>query len=180
MDAPEFLDNTPKVIADLKERGERAAQAAAAAIEDERRRIREEATRTIREADDPEVRAKAAERLAQNAGPPPETQAWMGRNPWFQTDPDAQALAVAAVQRAEARGANIPDALAAGEEAVRKRFPEYFSAGTEQRLSDVRRQAPNLPPRSNKDRGPRTMERRRKRVCGKFRRRIERLSTGTC
>ena len=63
----------------------------------------------------------------------------------FQTDPDAQALAVAAVQRAEARGANIPDALAAGEEAVRKRFPEYFSAGTEQRLSDVRRQAPNPP-----------------------------------
>ncbi len=145
VDAPEFLDNTPKVIADLKESGKRAAQAAAAAIEDERRRIREEATRTIRDSDDREEREKAAERLAQNAGPPPETQAWLARNPWFQTDPDAQAIATSTVNRMAAQGASISLQLEEAEKSVRQRFPEYFSAGTEQRLSDVRRQAPIAP-----------------------------------
>ena len=145
VDAPEFLENTPKVLADLKESRDRAARAAAEAIEDERRRILEEATRTIREADDPEVRARAAERLAQNAGPPPETQAWIARNPWFYTDPDAQVLVVATVNRLAASGASIPDQLEEAEKKVRQRFPEYFASGTEQRLSDVRRSAPNPP-----------------------------------
>lgn len=145
VDAPEFLENTPKVLADLKERSDRAARAAAEAIEDERRRIREEATRTIREADDPDERAKAAERLAQNAGPPPQTQAWIARNPWFNTDTTARGVAARAMQRAFAIGLNIEDQIAAGEDAAKREFPHYFNSGAEQRLSDVRRQAPSPP-----------------------------------
>lgn len=141
-DELQFLEQTPEVIAKLKESGDRQARAAAAAIEEERARKAEEAQRIIRESDDPDKREAAAKELR---GPPPQTVAWMARNPWFDTDPDAKALAVSAVMRAEQGGADIPTALAAGEEAVRKRFPEYFSAGTEQRLSDVRRQAPTPP-----------------------------------
>lgn len=156
-----FLEKTTTAVEDLQarnkalqERSERVNQAAAQAIEDERRRVRDEATKVIREADDPDVRAKAAERLAQNAGPPPQTVAWIAKNPWFDTDPDAQALAIAAIQRAEKEGANIPDALAKGEDTVRKRFPEYFANGGEQRLSDVRRAAPIAPQVQNGTRAP--------------------------
>ena len=141
----EFLADAPRHLAALKEQGERAAQAAAAAIEDERRRIRDEATRTIRDSDDREERVTAAERLANNAGPPPETQAWLARNPWFQTDPDAQALVRSTVDRMAAQGATIGAQLEEAEKKVRQRFPEYFATGTEQRLSDVRRQALNPP-----------------------------------
>jgi hypothetical protein len=151
VDAPEFLEQTPRILADLKERGERTAQAAAIAIEDARRQRVEEATRVIETSDDPAARKEAAAKLA---GPPPQTVAWMAKNPWFDTDPDAKALAISAVTRAEQNGANIPDALAAGEEAVRKRFPEYFSTGTEQRLSDVRRAAPLAPQVQQGSRAP--------------------------
>lgn len=144
-----FLEQTPKQVEDLRtrnrelqERSERSARAAAEAIEEDRRRTREQAQKVIRESDDPDERVRAAKELE---GPPPETRAWIAKNPWFDTDPDAKALAVSAVIRAEQRGANIPDALAAGEDAVKKRFPEYFATGTEQRLSDVRRAAPNPP-----------------------------------
>lgn len=142
VDAPEFLENTPKVLAELKERGERQARAAAAAIEDERARKMEEATRVIRESDDPKQREAAAQELR---GPPPETQAWLSKNPWFHTDPDAQALAASTVNRMAASGASITAQLEEAEKTVRQRFPEYFANGTEQRLSDVRRQAPTPP-----------------------------------
>lgn len=155
--ASQFLEKTATQVEDLRARNrklqeekERAARAAADAIEDERRRVREEALRTVRTADDPEERVRAATKLAENSGPPPETLAWMARNTWFDSDPDAQAMAVAAVNRMAARGASIPDQLAEAELAVRKRFPEHFATVTdqrpaEQRLSDVRRAAP-IPP----------------------------------
>ena len=144
-DAPDFLENTPKVIADLKERSERTARAASAAIEDERRRKVEAATKVIEQSEDPAERRQAAADLQQHAGPPPQTVAWMARNPWFQTDPAAQQTAIRAIQRGVAIGLSIEDQLAAGEEAARRDYPHYFNAGTEQRLSDVRRQAPIAP-----------------------------------
>lgn len=139
-DAPSFLENTPKVLQALKERSERTARAAAEAIEEERRRAREEATRVIETSEDPAERRKAAEQLAQNAGPPPETRAWLARNPWFETDPDAQMLARGTVDRLARSGASIAEQLTEAENVVRRRFPEYFANGGEQRLSDVRRQ----------------------------------------
>ncbi len=39
----------------------------------------------------------------------------------------------------------ISEQLAEAEKKVRRLFPEYFAGETEQRLSDVRRQAPNPP-----------------------------------
>ena len=62
-DELQFLEDTPRVVADLKERSERTAQAAAAAIEEERRRKVEEATRVIRESEDPAEREQAAAKL---------------------------------------------------------------------------------------------------------------------
>lgn len=150
--ASQFLEGTASQVEDLRARNlklqeekERVARATAEMLEAERVRIREEALRTIRTAEDPEERAKAANRLAENAGPPPETRAWLARNPWFETDPDAQALASATVNRLAQRGASIVDQLAEAESVVKKRFPEYFATGDEQRLSDVRRQAPTPP-----------------------------------
>ena len=145
VDAPEFLENTPRVLAELKERSDRTARAAAEAIEDERRRKVEAATRVIEESEDPAERRKAATELQQHAGPPPQTQEWIGRNPWFNTDVEARNVAARAMQRAFAIGLSIEDQIAAGEEAARREFPHYFSLGTEQRLSDVRRQSPNPP-----------------------------------
>lgn len=141
----EYLLDTPNRIAALRESSERAARAAAAAIEDERQRKAEEATRVIRESEDPEERAKAAQELRQHAGPPPQTRQWIAKNPWFETDPDAQRVAATAMQRAFAIGLPIEEQIAAGEEAARRQFPQYFSNGVEQRLSDVRRQAPAPP-----------------------------------
>lgn len=150
--ASKFLEGTASQVEDLRARNrklleekERAAQATADMLEQERARIREEALRTIRTADDPEERTRAAQKLAENSGPPPETRAWLARNPWFDTDPDAQALAASTINRLAARGVSIPDQLEQAESAVKKRFPEYFAAQTEMRLSDVRRQAPSPP-----------------------------------
>lgn len=152
VDEVKFLENTATQVEDLRarnrelrERSERSARAAADVIEEDRRRSREEAQRVIRDSDNPDERARAAERLAQNAGPPPETRAWLAKNPWFETDPDAQALATATVNRLAARGVAIADQLSEAEATVKKRFPEHFATGTEQRLSDVRRPAPNPP-----------------------------------
>jgi len=142
-DAPQFLENTPKVIDRLKETADRSARAAAEAIEEDRRRAREEAQRVIRESDDPEERDKAAKRLADAAGPPPETQAWVARNPWFQTDSRANALAVATANEAAKRGASISDQLKEAEAEVKRRYPEHF--GEPARLSEVRaRPAPQV------------------------------------
>jgi hypothetical protein len=142
VDAPEFLENTPKVIAELKERGERIDRAAAAAIEEVRQKKAEDAQRIIRESDDPDKREAAAKELR---GPPPQTVAWIGRNPWFETDNDAKLIAANAIETAFKSGASIEAQLKAGEEAAKRVFPHYFSTGTEQRLSDVRRQAPTPP-----------------------------------
>lgn len=141
-DGPDFLENTPKVIDRLQETADRSAKAAAAVLEDERRRLSENAERRVREAEDPEERVKAARDLATHSGEPAETVAWKARNAWFGTDPLARSLAESAAAQAAASRATIPEQLAEAEAAVRKRFPEYFTTGTEARLSDVRRAPP--------------------------------------
>jgi len=69
--------------------------------------------------------------------------AWIGRNPWFNEDPDAQAMAVAEINRLAASKASIEDQLEGAEAKIRKRFPEYFGQAerpepAEARLSEVR------------------------------------------
>lgn len=154
VDAPEFLEKTPAELDTLKERLRRTSQAAADAIEEERRRARIEAQNEIRaaaEAQDPERAARAAQQLEQVSGPPPQTVAWIGRNPWFNEDEDARILATREVNRLAQQGASIEDQLAAAEAKVKKRFPEYFGQAEtrrepeEVRAPDARRQAP-IPP----------------------------------
>lgn len=152
VDAPQYLENTPRELDTLKERLRRTSQAAADAIEDERRRARIDAQNEIRaaaEAGDAERAARAAQQLEKVAGPPPQTVAWMGKNPWFQDDPDAQAMAVIEINRMAQQGASIEDQLAAAEAKVRRRFPEHFGqAETREEprpQADARRQAP-IPP----------------------------------
>lgn len=129
-----YLERLPAELETLQERNRRTAQAAADAIEDERRRARAEAQTEIRaaaEAKDPERAEKAAERLAEASGPHPQTVAWMGRNTWFTEDPDARMLAAAEIQRVGATGASVEDQLAAGEAKARKLFPHYFGQAEE-------------------------------------------------
>ncbi len=157
-DADKFLERTATEVQALKERNRelqeskrRSAQAAADAIEENRRQARLEAIAEVRaasEAQDADRSQRAAERLAQVSGPPPQTVAWMGRNPWFNEDPDAQLLAAHEINRLANAGASIEDQLAAATEKVKRRFPEYFDQPEEReepretRLSDSRRIAP--------------------------------------
>ncbi len=161
-DADKFLERTATEVQALKERNrelqertKRTAQAAADAIEDQRRQARQEALAEVRaatEAQDADRSQRAAERLAQVSGPPPQTVAWMGRNTWFNEDPDAQLLAAHEINRLAASGASIEDQLAAAETKVKRRFPEYFDQAedredrrdtqVETRLSESRRIAP--------------------------------------
>jgi hypothetical protein len=126
--SPQYFEHLRKKVRDQENRMKRSNQAAAAALEDERRRGREEAEREAREAaaaGDPD-RAAAAVKKAVEAGPPPETVAWINRNGWFNEDPVAQAAAVAEVNRMAARGASNIEQLEAAEALVKRRFPEYF------------------------------------------------------
>lgn len=154
VDAPEFLEKTPTELDTLKERLRRTSQAAADAIEDERRKARIEAQNEIRAAakdGDEERAARAAQQLEKVSGPPPQTVAWIGRNTWFNEDEDARILATAEVNRLAQQGASIEDQLAAAEAKVKKRFPEYFGQAEvrhepdEVKAPDVRRQAPIAP-----------------------------------
>lgn len=128
-DAPDFLEYTPKRLEALQERQRRMGQVAEDQAEQARREAREEARKELDaaiHAGDTETATKAADRLAKNVGPPPQTVAWISRNGWFNADPDAQAIAANAMRRAERAGATIEEQLQAGEVAVRKRFPEHF------------------------------------------------------
>lgn len=150
VDAPDYLEETPQVIKRLQEQRDRAAAAAAEAIEEDRRQRRAELEQKLREAEDPEDRVKVARDLAQVSGPPPETQAWMRENTWFESDPHARAIAVQVVNDLASQGKGIRDQLNAATEAVRKRFPEHFGdvaptrpngAETEVRASQMEQRA---------------------------------------
>lgn len=163
-DAPEFLEYTPKRLEALQERQRRMGQVAEDQAEQARREAREETRRELDaaiHAGDTETAIQAADRLAKNVGPPPQTVAWIARNGWFHADPDAQVIAANAMRRAERAGATIEEQLQAGEVAARKRFPEHFDdiqpfrreepssesvrePRREVRLSEVRPPAPSL------------------------------------
>lgn len=154
LDAKDYLERTPDQLTPerfeelraqkraLEERLRRSAQAAADAIEDSRRQARIEAQAEIRaaaEAQDPERAELAAKRLAEiPSGPPPQTVAWIGKNPWFETDPLARDFATSIVNARAKAGASIDDQLDAAESEVRKRFPEHFPAEKRQERTEER------------------------------------------
>lgn len=147
VDARTFVTNTPSELKSLKERLKRTTQAAEQVIDDTRRRVREEIEAELaaaEEAGDGKRMRAAAEKLAdakaEEAKPHPETLAWMARNPWFEADEEAQAVARAAVVRAAKAGASIAEQLEAGENAARKRFPEHFPSERRQEEHQEQRQ----------------------------------------
>lgn len=154
LDAKDYLERTPDQLTPerfeelraqkkaLEDRLRRSAQAAADAIEDSRRQARIEAQAEIRaaaEAQDPERAEQAAKRLAEiPSGPPPQTVAWIGKNPWFESDPLARDFATSIVNARAKAGASIDDQLEAAESEVRRRFPEHFPAEQRQERAEER------------------------------------------
>lgn len=153
-DGPQFLEHITGLAAEnttLRDRLRRSGQVAEDLAETARKEAREQAERELREAarsGDEDKAVAAAAKVAKNSGPHPQTQAWLARNEWFNADPEAQALAVTAINRAAQSGATIEAQLEAGEAAARKRFPEHFGAQTtpptEIRLSEHRPTPPAL------------------------------------
>lgn len=145
--SPAYMEKLRKTNRDYAQRIERNAAAASAAIEEERRLAREQAKQEAREAAKAgdEERAAAAVDRATETGPPPETQAWMNKNTWFNEDSEAQAVAVAAVTRSAKAGATIAEQLQAAENSVKKRFPEYFD--DEQDLPEFITREPVIEPK---------------------------------
>ncbi len=147
VDAKTYLERLPNEIESLQERNRRTAQAAADALEDQRRVLRAEAEARVAAADTAEDRVAAARDLAAVSGPPPQTVAWMGQNQWFNDDPDARQMAVGVINRLAAQGVSIDEQLEAAAAQVKKRFPEHFGQAEplrneEVRLSETRRAAP--------------------------------------
>lgn len=171
-DAPEFLEETPRKFEELQARNraaedrvKRTVQATADALEESRRQARIEAQAEVRaaaEAQDPERVIKAAEQLATVSGPPPQTVAWLGRNQWFNSDPDAQAFATAVVNRSARAGATIDEQLENAERETRKRFPEHFeTARPEEPATDTRYDPERDKPRADPNAEVRLSESRR-------------------
>ena len=77
----------------------------------------------------PEV-PQAAPVQPQAPGTDPVVTAWVRRNTWFNRDPEANAMAVAALTAVERDnpGASLEEHLAEVEDRIAKRFPEHFPA----------------------------------------------------
>ena len=146
--ARQFLESTPQVVESLNERLRRIGQVAEDQAEEARQRGVQEGETRLRaaiEAGNADDAVAASRQIAQHSGPPPQTVAWMARNPWFNEDRRAQAQAVAAINQAAAEKLSIEEQLAAGEEVVRRLYPQHFgptnghsAPSGEARLSDVR------------------------------------------
>jgi hypothetical protein len=155
VDAPDFLENTPRELEQAKDKLKRSAQANEAAIEEVRRQERLQALEEIRtNAGDPEKVNAAVERVKAAEGPPPQVQAWVRDNPWFNEDPEAADYATSVSNRLAREGRPVAEQLEAARVAVMKRFPEYSGQAraaepTETRLSEARR-----PPVQAGSRGP--------------------------
>lgn len=151
VEADQYLENTPTEIAALKDDRRRMGNVAEAMAEEARQRGIREAEDRLKQATEKGDTDGAVAAARQMQGPPPQTVAWLTRNPWFNSDLDAQALAAAAMLRAQNSGGGIETQLAAGEDAVRKRFPEHFGVvariepqETETRLSETRMTPPQV------------------------------------
>jgi len=66
----------------------------------------------------------------QVATPPPEAEAWVERNGWFNSDPLARDLALAVAERYANANHGVEAQLAAAEREVRKIYPHLFGASS--------------------------------------------------
>lgn len=135
--ADEYLAHAVANTRDLKDQVKGAARMAETAINRERERHRKELNEALDravEADDKVAARKAtkdlieleAEAKAPTAEAPTEVADFMARNPWFNSDPDAKALAVTRSEAVARAGGSVKEQLAAAETAVRRAMPELF------------------------------------------------------
>lgn len=82
----------------------------------------------IREMGAPPEVPPPAQQHAPQTGPDPVVTAWVRRNAWFNRDPEANAMAVAALTAVERDnpGQSLEENLAEVEDRIAKRFPEHF------------------------------------------------------
>jgi hypothetical protein len=66
------------------------------------------------------------------APPPPEAEAWVERNAWFNQDPLARDLALAVAERYATAGHGTEAQLQAAEREVRKIYPHLFGASSKE------------------------------------------------
>lgn len=134
----ERASNLGKDVKGLKDTVDRMARTqadiTAQAVERARKEEREALERRLVEATELgdtaaalEVSQKIAEVASQPVrnGPDPTVENWVNENPWFKADGIANAVAVAASNKAAAEGKSIPEQLEAAKLAVHQRFPEY-------------------------------------------------------
>lgn len=146
-DANTFLDFTfdrnrdlSKDLKELRKTTETMAETQARIMRESADRIRAEErerlealhTKAVDEGDHAAA-ARAVQGLVTVAQPKgdDEVARFTADNSWFNSDPGAQALAVATAGQIAQRGGSVPEQLAAAKEAVHKRFPEYAPAKAE-------------------------------------------------
>lgn len=108
-----------------------AEQAAERARAEERQKWEGIHTRAVEEGD-LKVATEAVTKIAELATPAPKqpqsdplVDRFVSENVWFNSDPIAQALAVAATNTVAARGGSIAEQLEEARKVVHQRFPEY-------------------------------------------------------
>lgn len=125
-----FILNTPKVMKGAKDQLEKSARAAAAAMDKVRSDAIADAEARIAaaaEAGDKEGAAVATADLKRaSAKPDAAVTDFAARNAWYNTDPAATSVAIAAAQKVADSNGSVAAQLVAAEKEVRKRFPELF------------------------------------------------------
>lgn len=146
--AEQFLDKIPDTINALRESKKRIAITAEATMAQERLRVKAEAEAELRKAiqeGNTDQAIHAAQKAASTNTIDPQVTDWVKRNPWFNTDPEAHAVAMAANNVAVNRGMSTEDTLEHVENTVRKRFPEHFDDDEQEEFVPAKRETRNAP-----------------------------------
>jgi len=144
-DAATFLKNTPRIVEKTKKQVERNARVAAQAMERMREKAMKDAEERIAAAaadGDTDGVREATKELKEASRPvDPGYAGFVARNTWFDTDPVARQVALAAAEKAYNNGASPTEQYAAAEKEVQRRFPEHFEADAP---AEKQRSAPSV------------------------------------
>lgn len=129
-DAPEYLASLVSQNKSLKDQVKRQTSVAERAIELNRKKAIDEARREIAmaaESGDAEAAVQAAQKLEQATaiGSTPRDD-FKAQHAWFDEDPIATNIAIAAAQKVADAGGTAKEQFEAAEKEVRKRCPELF------------------------------------------------------
>ena len=117
----QVAQTTARIVAESTER----------ARAEERARLERIHAQAVEEGDVATAR-EAADGIARTSQPAPTADPQVAQfiqdNPWFNSDPVAQAVATAEAGRLAAAGASVAEQLSAAQVAVHKRFPEHAPA----------------------------------------------------